>query len=1000
MPLQFQSVAAPMSLGLAENIDTHHAHFGTLMTAENARWTQTGRVEKRRGYTALASVSGSQPVRLFARGAELSSITSSGYHYTYSAAGAWNLHATQAPQVTVTTSTALDTVTGTKAADVGILSDGTQVYAWITGSTVFGYSSAGSVYVRTVDTAGNETLQSTNLYTGTAQNVRVLVNGTNYIVMWTDAANLYTSYNAGAAVSLRTDVSGTLAFDAMMMGSTIVVAYAIVTGGIRLCQYSHAASPTAGSSTTVTSEASTSIQSMGIDVTAGECLYVVYHESFSGTIRLAVTTVTTWSGSTSPLDLESAITTSRVSRCSVVRRDSVSATAVWYTDATANHQTGYMAYCVVTPLRSKYGIRHVSGLVPCSKPWNLGSSVLIAATTSLLINSLSSGDALILDITAAQTSATGPPPREVAKVETLTAGQYIYGQLSQVPTYGSVSYYLSPLVGIGGATSTAAVRQGARLVAVSQVSATDGSLRPVRLGPEVYLSGGVVSSYDGDNILPGWAAFPPYVSSSTSTATTGGTLAAGTYILSTYAERRNQAGVIHRGPTAIPRSITTTGTTSTITMVVTPVWAGAAIGTSYDTGFLLPIYMTTVGGSILQRLTVDPIANMLLNSYTIANGDLSQVITSTSSPFSLATRPAIYTASGELDDYQPPSSLYLAEHQNRLWSVGPDGRTVWFSKDLTLNPGVAPGFNPALTLTFADPIVALASMDSALVAFTATGIYAIQGDGPAPNGQNATYQAVRVQTDVGCSNARSVVSMPDGVMFQSSRGLYLIDRGLVVSFAGKPVQTVTSGASVTNATLVAKYSEIRFALSTGTTAVFNYVEKQWSTYRYSTGSGYGRVIVDACIWNGAYTMAFDDGTIGVESDASYLDGATWVPMTLETSWYNAGGPLKYQSVRTFQAQGVSNTAHGLTISVGFDNEDYAQSRAWASGSEVTTTAYRMETFEVSIGNRRKCQSIRFKVADSAPSTAYGTGAGPSFDSIAIQVGIKRAMAVNPATNKG
>lgn len=277
MPLQFQSVAAPMSLGLAENIDTHHAPFGTLTTAENARWTQTGRVEKRRGYTALTAL-GSSAIRLFARGAELSAITAAGVHSTYSAAGTWTAHATQASQVTVTTSTALDTVTGTKAADVGILSDGTQVYAWITGSTVFGYSFAGSVYVRTVDTAGNETLQSTNLYTGTAQNVRVLVNGANYIVMWTDSANLYTSYNAGAAVSLKTDVSGTLAFDSMMMGSTIVVAYAIVTGGIRLCQYSHAASPTAGSSTTVTSESSTSIQSMGIDVTAGEYLYVVYHE--------------------------------------------------------------------------------------------------------------------------------------------------------------------------------------------------------------------------------------------------------------------------------------------------------------------------------------------------------------------------------------------------------------------------------------------------------------------------------------------------------------------------------------------------------------------------------------------------------------------------------------------------------------------------------------------------------------------------------------------------
>lgn len=987
MPLDFQLVQAPFAYGLAEGVDPHMAPFGTLMTAENACWDRTGRVRKRRGLTFLSSVP-SGLVRLFVRGAELSGITSSGVVQSWSpTASAWAPHVAPASMLTVKRSTVIDNVTSMRSGDLAILADGSRVYTWVEGGTTAGFNLAGGiVYARKVDKDGNEVQPATMLYDGSASATsiisRVVGIGSDYYVFFVASGNLWVFINGNAtSYILQTNVWNSLTFgpfDVVAVGSNLLVTYH--DGANLRTQYYAPNGLNAPVQGTSVSTATSSSPGLSMDAVAGDYVYISF-ATITNTTNFTILNITTLATVVAPQAVDPTNSLVPV----IARVGPGQALMAWSSPIgnIAGRRTGETRYCMVGISGAQQGAqRHASGVFPVTKPFAVGSKHYLIVTTAGTTTNRTSGDTFILDVTSAIPGTATPPPYEAAHPEVLTSGAT--GGSKVVP-YNGVWYALAPFASSFGAFQAA--REGRRLYAITSVSKTDGSLRSVPYGPETYFSGAVVPSYDGSNLVPAGGALPPYFAPSPySGAVAGAGLANGSYVLNTYSERRNAAGILHRGPTGIPLLATTTTGNNLVTLTITPSWVGASTDATgrYGRDILLPIYLSAIGQSIPLRWTQDGYQGMLFDTY-VTGTDLTQNV---ATPVT-ATAPAIYTASGELDDYQAPSSLYMTVHQNRLWSVGPDGYTIWFSKDSTVNPGVAPGFHPSLTITFNETIVAMASMDSGLLAFTASGLFIIQGDGPAPNGQGATYQAIKVQTDVGCTNQRSVVSTPEGVMFQSARGIYMVSRGLEVVFLGKTVQDRTDGVLVTSAVLVANRGEVRFALDSGVSVVYNYIEKQWSTARYTSNGAYGRTIVDACMWNGSYTVLFEDGNVASEAEFSYLDGTEWVPMTLETSWNNAAGPLAYQSVRNFSIEGFSRSDHQLTVSVGFDNElDYAQTFTWLDGTPVTAIGP-LESLEVSIGVRRKCQAIRFKVQDASPATLpRDTGQGPVFDAVGVQVGVK------------
>lgn len=1021
--LRFQLSQAPLRFGLAEGVDPHQVPFGTLLTAENACWVKSGCLGKRSGSAALTqNITGGGTItaakRLIVRGDELALTTGSNL-YSY-AQGAW-VDRGRHPEIGLTWTTLQDSQFGARTSDAAYLSDGRVVHAWVSGDPTSS-STTGTVYYEIVDLATGAVLQRpAALDTLAGYRVRVLATGTTYAILWVKDGTLW-HYSGTSNLALKADAANSdpdklleQSFDACVIGTDFVVAYALDAGGIQLVRYSFVATPVQQATAAVTGEASVGIHSISVAGASAETLYIGYANFQSNRISFAAANPSTLAQTVAPTHIQTVTSLSKPV-VSVCRRDATSCVFCYsFNDSTDAPIGSFKTYSITNAGVATAG-RDMTFMRMLSRPFAIGTRFYALVTTDTtapafqaITGSISGTDTFLVDVTA---EAVDPDPhRMVGKIELFTGGIWGVGHVSTPIQVSSTRTLIAAPFLSAAASNLTGWRQGVRLVeALSGADLPADMWGSSAIGQEVYLNAGVMTAYDGlEPMAYGWA-HPSFVNpTNTVAAAAGGTMATGTYLYNTVPERRSHVGVLHRGPTAISVSKAVTGPTGQVTIHVAPVSLNYS---PYNKG-ITAIYRTVVNGVTPQRLSVEPLYGTITNG---ADPPFSVVDTEADAAIwglvlvDLSTRPAIYTAGGELDDYQPPACLTKTLHQNRIWLLAGDGRTVWISKDHSSNPGTAPGFHPNVTLAFDRRLTTLCPMDEKLIAFAEETFWYVIGEGPGPNGQGGQYTIAAVQTDVGCTNPRSVVSMPDGLMFLSSRGLYLLTRDLGLVWIGRPVKDqLASFPNVTSAVLVASKNEVRFTCNNAggtasTVLVYNYVEKQWTTARYTVGGVYGAPIADACMWNGVWTFVTTGGVVVSESDATWLDGAVWVPLTIETAWVNAAGPLAFQSVRKFALEGVSYSNHDLTVSVGFDSATaYPQTKTFLAGSSVTSIGP-LEFCSITIGTRRKCQAIRFKVQDATPTTPgtypVGTGRGPSFDMLGIEVGIKKGIAGKSALHMG
>jgi hypothetical protein len=1035
MALQFQQQQVPFTYGLAEGVDPHQTPPGTLVTAENVVWKKSGRLEKRYGTRLLTKSiqSGgniSAAARLFSRGSEIDLIDGT-YIYSFSSGSSRWRQSNQIPEVGLTwPDTLVQTGQGALATDVAY-AGGYIVHAWVTGNPG-ALAGTGALFYQVLDsTSGCVILGPSPLDTSGVSGVRVAVTGSTAYVVYTNGTTIkcqvlnLSTMAIGSGANLRTDYTSGAAgfFDAIVYNSNLTIAYVSSAAAPKLLLYSYNSTLVQQASGSISGEAAVAFQGLSIAATLGDNLLWVAYATAALT-RFAAANPSTLVQSVAPVTIQAIAATS----VGVVRVDSTHA-LVAYEDGSANPSK------VSTRLVSSAGTvdaasaRGTIGAKLLTRPFVLGSLFYVFVTDNVAATGgfyTGNYSALIECPTTGDSASSSVAHRYVGKVDHLVAGQPLAGQLSNVAAMSATSVVAPLLYQEIAAQSQKSILQGVRRVVCSIGSSRPQDFwRAVNYGSDIYLCAGVLTAWDGVRPVDYGFLRPPSLAQATP-STTGGTMAAGTYFYGFTLEYRTATGTLHRSQVnSYNQSFTTTTGTSSVAVNVSistisnkspPGTAGALPGTNGGLPVQLPVFRTVASGSNLQRLTVDPgfttvtvDTTSTLQSFTDTRPDSAVDGVS----LTLLSRPGIYTLGGVLGDEQPPAFTTMALHKQRIWGIDGSGRQMWFSKSFLDDYGTAPGFSTTFLVQFDKPVTALASMDEKLIAFWSSGVwYFLGGDNITPNGLQTDLQGpIVVQSDVGCTNPRSVVSVPDGVMFQSDRGIYLLTRGLELVWIGRPIKdTLEAYPSVTSATLVAKSNEVRFTCNNaGTTAGvelrYNYIEKQWSTVKYTDGATYGCPIADATMCNGVYTWVTPSGQAYQEDTTTYLDaGSTWVPMTIETAWLSATGPLSFKSVRSFQLEGVSNTNHDLTISVGFDSDTaYAQATTFAAGTPVTTVGP-LEQCEITIGTRRKCQHIRFKIQDATPTDphtyAVTTGQGPSFDMMGIEFGAKQGFAVNPATKKG
>lgn len=1026
MPLDFQTITAPFRLGVDEGTDPKQEPPGTLMTCKDLVWIKTGRLQKRLGINSLttAIVGGGNvgaAARLFTRGSELCLIDGTKI-YSYTAAG-WVLAANlgKVAEVGLTWQTAQDSYDGVRSSDAALTSDGRLIQAWVTGDPAF--LSGGNIFYRITDQASGVQTTKTIQVTGTVnqpQAIRVLASGTNWILVFNDNAsgNISCVVNGAAPATLRADAfGGGAAFDACIIGTYFVLAYHLAANGISLRRYSIASTPVEQTNGVVTGEAASDVEAISIDGNVNDTLWIGYarNQPAKG-FRIARADPTSLAQTLAPADIETGMAGLTEAVVGVTRIDATSCLYAYSANGSAlGGYTNGMTASVVVPLAGSplNVIRRTAGVRLLTRPFYLGSVAYAFVASWLTAYALGSGiyppggDSYLIEITTAF-SNDGLPHRYVGHIDVLTAGNWGGRACANAAAISatSVTCFLPTLA--SAPPGQLSFQQGTRAVTATIGASLPADMwRPVTLDRETYLSAGVLQAYDGRQAFDAGFAGSAYVDmSATAASAAGGGMATGNYLYTVVPEYRSSAGVLHRGPPGPAQtvSVTSAGSTGSVALKIIPVQLSqkqpdrGAVSVAEPIHVMLALFRSIAGQPIPQRLTVEPTYNVLLQS---ASGS-PQAFTDTRndagipSPVVLSTRPAVYTQGGELPDYQAPAFTTITLYRNRIFGIAGDERTIWFSKSYTSNPGTMPGFSPNFRILFSERITGLAVCDERLFVFFERGIAYFAGDGPNPNGNNSDYgEPNRLQSDVGCKTPRGTVSTPLGIMFvgggANTVGIYLLNRKLSLDWIGQRVQgLLLSYPNVTSAVLVADKNHVRWTCNNagsaaGIVLVYDYVQDQWSHFTYAGGVP----IADALLHQGVYTVVTTAGVVYKETEAAWLDNGAYVSEFFETAWIYRDGPLNYQSVRNFLLEGISNSAHGLTVSVGFNgNPAYTQVITFPEGIANVTAPGPIEDLKVSIGTARKCQCIRFKVQSTAPQV-LGTGQGPMWSTMGIEVGAKR-----------
>lgn len=431
----------------------------------------------------------------------------------------------------------------------------------------------------------------------------------------------------------------------------------------------------------------------------------------------------------------------------------------------------------------------------------------------------------------------------------------------------------------------------------------------VEIGSNLNITGGFGWMYDG--YLPVEQNFFLWPDSiELATATSGGHLADQAYYYQVTYEWSDNQGNIFRSAPSIPVTITTSGGgNSTVTIDI------PFLRLTYKTAnpVKIVIYRWSTAQPIYYQVT--SITAPQLND-TISD---SLAFTDTLADATIAGNNIIYTTGGVLEDVNPPASNILTTFDTRPWLVdAEDPNLLWDAKQVIqatpvewsdlLTQYIAPNTG---TTQSTGPIKAMAPMDDKICLFKDDAIYYVNGTGPNITGSNNQYsQAIFITSSVGCSNQRSLVLTPQGIMFQSDKGIWLLGRDLSTTYIGAPVESF-NGSLVTSAVNVPETTQVRFTLSTGEMLMYDYYYNQW-------GEFIGVPAISSCIYQGFHTFINSYGQVFQETPNTYLDGSNPVLLGFTTGWINLTTLQGYQRFIDFHILAQYLSPHILNCSVAYD----------------------------------------------------------------------------------
>lgn len=518
------------------------------------------------------------------------------------------------------------------------------------------------------------------------------------------------------------------------------------------------------------------------------------------------------------------------------------------------------------------------------------------------------------------------------------------------------------------------------------------------LANNLHLTGGFLSMYDGTSVVEhGFHLFPENVSVVGSGV--GGSIGAGTYQYFVTYEWIDNQGNLHRSAPSIAASVTTVGATSSVSITV------ATLRLTAKQGVSIVFYRTLANGT--QPFRISPIASSPANDPTVD----TITYVDTQADASIEGNQVLYTFGGVVDNISPPAVGSVFSYNERLIVIPSEQNTsFWFSKEVL--PGAPVEFSD-LFVQNVDPrrggLTGGIQMDDKIILFREPSISYVSGTGPAPTGVGNDFTDTQlITTDVGCTNQRSIVLTPVGVMFQSAKGIYQLDRSMAVRYVGAPVEQF-NGLLITSAELMATVNQVRFVTLNGPTLVYDYFMQQWSVF-----SGIGGV--DAAIFEGQHVVVKSNGKALQQSTDGFTDDGQAIKQRLITGWLSFAGLQAFQRVYRLMILGDYKSPHKLLVKAAYDYNPFFTQQTYIDVATLfTNPLYGGDpTFGYTspyggvpgIGNptyefelhltRQKCTAVQFSIED-VQMLPYGEGM--SLSALGLQVGVKQGLNKLAASRK-
>lgn len=1000
-----EQIQLPFTGVLDESTDPRHLAPGSLVSATNCVFDQDGQLQVRYGYTMLPQVGLSSIFRLAVFAFELIAISLAGEACTYSPnESVFSVRDTSTPVQVTHAPLDNDTTTFTSWSIVDV--NGYRIIAWVDGGDNFPRA---AVYDQQtgaqVAEAKISSTQSLNVSLGALGTTAVLVvadSGAANLRAYTLQTSPLGTWSAGTVVSDGNYSSTTGAYTAAFSATLVTVAYEQTGGGnstLRVRGFNSALSLQYNVSNSL-GAGTNGFQGLGSRMTDGEQLWFGIYAATSGFANHVIAVECNPANGVSAASFAVGFDTGGPGAMQIAfERLSATQQVMTVTDGSNSWMLQVTTAGVVAASTvNVFNIR------------TLGAPIRVASLSTVLQmwSEPSAG------------AAGGPPQGTYFLMDLRPGTPGTYPQLVAVlaPTIASLG--LQPAVSLLFPATPWAVNAAGKLETVAPILRTvagrqgielftvdlNGTSRysAASLGKELYLGG---ARYDGQVLTEDGFAQPPTLS----VANNGGAGSTFNYIV-TYAWIDVAGNVEESAPT--PVATVTSGATPNVQITVRTTGISRkqrtpATPTSGKIAILL--YRTQAlasGDTTYYLVTKEPFAeiNTTASQTLVFNDTLSDAALTD------GTHPVQYTVTGELVHNVPETFLAITSHKLRVWGIGADQRTIWYSSQYA--DGVVPFFNNTFQLTVDDagePLTCLASLYDKLLIFTRSKIYVVYGDGPSAAGTgNDLTTPQRVPSPAGCIDSRSIVQTPQGVFFQSQRGLELIDPSLGVTFIGQPVSKTTSTyPTCTSAAMVEFNSVIRWTFTqvdgiptspgqSGAIVNFDMRRGRWAVHRITwnrQGAGFYAPMQAGVVHpTFGYVAANNDtspNAPNVYRENTVADSNAWtdfntffVPVTLTTAWIKAQDLQGWQSIRRIRVLANYYDHHDLSIQLAYDYQGIADSYSFADATIQGFRSGSWEQVQVAPGTGRRCEAVQVTLATNSLS-GFATGRGAGFVGLAFEV---------------